>query len=148
MSRPVPVSPIPFLLLALAACGGGAPAARVTITAPADGDTVGPGVTVRLEATGWRVVPADGLETAGEGHHHLFLDVDPVAAGDTIGRAQGIVHLGSGASEHTFEGLAPGPHRVIAVAAFGSHRAMPGVARDTVTFTVRADSTGASPVTP
>lgn len=136
------------MLLALVACGGGGPAARVTIVAPADGDSVGTSVTVRLEATGWRVAPADGKETEGEGHHHLFLDVEPVAAGDTIGRTEGVVHLGSGVSEHTFEGLVPGPHRVIAVAAFGSHRAIPGVARDTVTFTVRGDSAGAAPVTP
>jgi hypothetical protein len=133
----------PLLLLvscALPACGPSrapaTPAEGVRIVQPANGATVTLPFTVRLEATGVRVVPADGLRTPGEGHHHLFIDTLPTPAESVIPRSDRIVHLGSGASEFTVETLAPGPHRIIAVMANGAHIPLAGTATDTVDIVV------------
>ena len=131
------------LLLLAASCGGdrapaptaGAP--RATITAPAPGDSTGAEVTIALGAAGVRIAPATGTREAGVGHHHLFLDLDPSPAGVAIPSEPGVVHLGKGDSVHTFAGLAPGPHRVIAVLAWGDHVPIDGAGRDTVEFVVR-----------
>jgi hypothetical protein len=131
------------LLLApivLAGCGPSrppaAPPAAVRIVEPAEGATVPLPFTIRLEATGVRVVPADGQRTPGQGHHHLFFDVAPPSGESVIPKTSEIVHLGSGATEFKVETLAPGPHRIIAVMADGAHIPLTGVASDTVDVTV------------
>jgi hypothetical protein len=131
------------LLLApivLAGCGPSrppaAPPAGVRIVEPAEGATVPLPFTIRLEATGVRVVPADGQRTPGQGHHHLFFDVAPTSGESVIPKTGEIVHLGSGATEFKVETLAPGPHRIIAVMADGAHIPLTGVASDTVDVTV------------
>lgn len=127
-------------------CGGGRPdareaappAARVVIAQPADGDTVGSDVHFVLQAEGVDVVAADGQHVAGQGHHHLFIDVDPPPPDSVIPAGMPeIVHIGTGASERTLTGLAPGPHRIIDVLAYGDHRRMAGVGTDTVRIVVR-----------
>jgi hypothetical protein len=124
----------------LAACGRSdgrsTPATGVRIVEPAEGATVSLPFTVRLEATGVRVVPADGLRTPGEGHHHLFFDVDPTPSESVIPKSDQIVHLGSGATEFKVETLVPGPHRIIAVMANGAHIPLTGAAADTVNVIV------------
>jgi hypothetical protein len=128
----------------VAGCGGSsadraaeAPVARVAIVAPAEGDSTGPSVVVRLTATGVRVVPATGLRVALEGHHHVFLDVDPVVPDSVIRTGPGIFHIGSGADSVRLDSLAPGPHRLIAQFAFGDHVPMVTVRADTIFFIVR-----------
>ena len=149
------------LLTATAACGDrGAPAAdsptvgaapadaprlarRVTILTPADGDTVGPEVRVTLGVTGLTIEPANNAHEDGKGHHHLLLDTTLVSLDAAIPptsaatAAKQFVHLGTGAGEHTFTGLAPGPHRIIAVVAYGDHVPMAGTMTDTVNVVVR-----------
>jgi Domain of unknown function (DUF4399) len=132
--------------LGLTACGGsqdsgeGMPEGRatVTITAPADGSTVtGPVVTVRLAASGVQIVPAGDM-TPGTGHHHLYLDKDVESMTAPVPSIPGsIVHLGTGASEFTFDAVSPGPHRIIAVVADGAHVPLQPFVVDTVHFTVR-----------
>lgn len=147
---------LPLLVLCslvAAACGGSpdsaddgmtreptveAPIGSVTITEPVDGaEVTGPNITVRLAASGMEIIPA-GEMIQGAGHHHLYLDADvterevPVP---TVPRS--IVHLGDGASEFTFQGVAPGQHRLIAVVADGVHVPLYPWVVDTVTFTVR-----------
>lgn len=130
--------PTPCLMLCgLAACVG-EPASRALMLQPADGDTLGPDVRVVLGAEGVEVVAADGQRVAGRGHHHLFIDTDPTPPGTVIpAGVPGIVHLGTGASEWTIAGLAPGEHRMIAVLAYGDHVPMEGVATDTVRVVVK-----------
>jgi hypothetical protein len=142
MIRDMPMS-LRFLLLApvvLAACGPSrapaTPSAGVRIVEPAEGATVTLPFTIRLEATGVRVVPADGQRTPGQGHHHLFFDVAPTPGESVIPKTNEIVHLGSGATEFKVESLAPGPHRIIAVMANGAHIPLTDVAPDTVNVTV------------
>jgi hypothetical protein len=114
------------------------PARRVVILTPAEGDTVGPEVHVTLGATGVTVEMADNSQEEGQGHHHLFLDTDVTAADAPIPPTTAqIIHLGTGAAEHHLAGLTPGPHRLIAVFAYGNHIPMAGTATDTVNFVVR-----------
>ncbi len=142
-------------LLLLAACGGdarhdagnaedaAAPApapaeamASVTILEPAEGSEVGSSVLVRLQAAGVTIVPAGDM-TPGTGHHHLYLDEDVAPAGAPVPTVPGhVVHLGTGVSEYTFEDVAPGAHRLIAVVADGAHVPLQPWVTDTVRFTV------------
>jgi hypothetical protein len=128
---------VPIVLLG---CGPSrtpaAPPAGVRIVEPAEGAAVTLPFTIRLEATGVLVVPADGQRTPGQGHHHLFFDVSPTPGESAIPKTNEIVHLGSGATEFVVESLAPGPHRIIAVMANGAHIPMAGVASDTVNVSV------------
>lgn len=136
------------ILVLSVACGGeraaeeepaaDSAAARVTIVRPADGDITGPNVWVQLEAHGVRIAPAQGLPIEGEGHHHLFVDKDVTPPGDSIPKnVDGIIHLGTGASEFELKELSSGRHRIIAVLAYGDHVPMPDVAQDTVVVFVR-----------
>lgn len=146
---------VPSLVLALSvlivACGGDAetsdavetPAEAVTlatvaIVEPAEGGVVeGSTVTVRLEASGVRIVQA-GDTTSGTGHHHLYLDEDLTPADQPVPTVPGrIVHMGDGSSAFVFEDVAPGEHRLIAVVADGVHIPLQPWVVDTVTFTVR-----------
>ena len=133
--------------LSLAACGGAEEGAEempaggtgtVTIVEPADGSTVtGPNVTVRLSTTGVPIVPAGDL-TPATGHHHLYLDADVESMTVPIPTVPGsIVHMGDASSEFTFENVAPGEHRLIAVVADGVHVPLDPPVMDTVTFTVQ-----------
>lgn len=149
-----PRSSLVAAALCLAACGADteteaeptpAPAAPVAetmatveITAPADGSTVdGPSVTVRLDASGVRIVQA-GDTTSGTGHHHLYLDDDLTPAGQPVPTVPGrIIHMGDGSAEYVFDDVAPGEHRLIAVVADGVHVPLQPWVVDTVTFTVR-----------
>ncbi len=142
----------PLILLVLcpflAACGdssddampeeGMVAAPSVTIAQPMSGSTVmGSSVTVQLTVMGVPIVPAGEL-TPLTGHHHLYLDADQTAAGAPVPTVPGsIVHMGDGSSEFTFEDVAPGEHRLIAVVADGVHIPLQPWVVDTVTFTVR-----------
>ena len=137
------------LALTLSACGDSPPAdtdatpesdapiGTVTITQPASGSEVmGSNVTVSLEVAGFPIVPAGDM-TSGTGHHHLYLDADLTGEGEPVPTVPGsIIHMGDGSSEYTFEGVAPGEHRLIAVVADGIHIPLQPWVVDTVTFTV------------
>src|SRR4029077_11156868 len=115
-----------------------APAVRVRIVEPNQGGTVtGPAVHVKLEAQGVEIAPA-AEHRAGTAHHHLYLDTDVTAADVGIPMGMpGIVHLGKGQTENTFEGVTAGPHRLIAVLAAPNHVPLKPLVVDTVRFTVK-----------
>lgn len=139
-------------IVALFACGGGedaaveaepevaaeppAPAATVRIVEPQEGATVGPNVTVVLETEGIEILPISP-PVPGTGHHHLYVDVDLTPLAEMIPQGNDmIIHKGDGTSEHTIEGLAPGPHRIIALVANPAHIPIDPPVADTVNFTV------------
>jgi hypothetical protein len=132
------------LLLALttAACGDAAPDSETPATSetpePTEGSVVEGGtVTVRLSVDGFPIVEAGDM-TSGTGHHHLYLDADLTAADEPVPTVAGsIVHMGDASSVYTFEGVAPGEHRLIAVVADGVHVPLLPWVVDTITFTVR-----------
>jgi len=144
-------------LMLVTACGGEAPKppaqpgtvaapgeamdaaqATVTILEPAEGAEVqGPSVLARMEASGVRIMPAGTLEP-GTGHHHLYLDTDLGEPGVTVPKVPGhVIHLGTGDSEFTFDDVAPGEHRLIAVLADGVHVPLTPWVVDTIAFVVR-----------
>ena len=111
----------------------------VSITSPTEGDTLsGSAVHVMLDATGIEIAPAADArpETA---HHHLYLDVDFPAVDATIPMGvAGVVHLGQAQKEYHWEGVTPGPHRIIAVLADPGHIPLRPFITDTVNFVVVA----------
>jgi hypothetical protein len=128
-----------LILAALAACSA-EPRASLRIAEPLDGAVIAAdSVRVVLEASNVEIAPADGLDTPGRAHHHVFLDADLSAPGQPIPAGQpGIFHRGTGVSEITLTGLTPGPHRLIAVLALGNHVPLDPWAVDTVSITVEA----------
>ena len=123
--------------LAPALAGQAKPGPRVKIVSPANGATVTGPVTIKLQATGVKIVPAT-VERPGTGHHHLFVDHDLTWITDTIpAGSPGIFHLGRGQTEFVLDSLKPGPHRVIAVVADWRHIPLNPLVADTVTFTVK-----------
>lgn len=120
----------------LAAGCGRTPA--VTITSPSEGETVTGPVRVTLAAQHVEIAPAADVRP-GTGHHHLFLDRDPTPAANPIPAGViDIIHLGRGQTEFTFDSLAPGPHRIVAVLADHGHVPLRRARADTVTFVVGA----------
>jgi len=122
---------------AAAAAPAAAGDAHVTIASPAEGDSVSLPFTVKLDATGVEVVPANGTVEAGKGHHHLIVDGD--FNGDTIPLAPApiVIHMGNGATEKVMDSLTKGPHRIIAVFANGMHVPITSVRADTLNVIVR-----------
>ena len=112
--------------------------ATVEILEPTEGASLeGTSVSVRLAVSGVRIVQA-GDTTTGTGHHHLYLDEDLTPADQPVPTVPGrIVHMGDGSAEFTFEDVAPGEHRIIAVVADGVHVPLQPWVVDTVTFTIR-----------
>jgi len=117
----------------------------VSITSPADGDTItGSDVHITLTATGIEIAPAADArpETA---HHHLYLDADFPALENPIPTGVGgVVHLGQGQEDYHWENVAPGSHRIIAVLADPGHIPLRPWVTDTVNIVVVAkpDSVG------
>lgn len=122
----------------LLAAAQGAP--RVSFTAPTEGSTVtGPRVEVKLRVDGLTLVDAGTAVKAGEGHAHLFIDRDPVAAGAAIPTDQSnIIHLGKAPYDTRTVDLTPGRHTLHAVLADSDHKALTPLASSRVSFTVSA----------
>jgi hypothetical protein len=153
MKRAIGTTTLAAAALAILACGGAdqgeenAPASailaapsgpRVDFNVPMDGDSLsGDSVVVQIGVEGVRLVPAAANRNEGEGHLHLFLDRDVTQGDIPIPVDPTIVHLGTGTDTHTFRGVAPGPHRIIAVFAYNDHTPMASVARDTINIIVR-----------
>ena len=137
-----------LLLAGLAACAGeraadADPSAGATmvptveILSPVEGDTVSLPFTVRLRADGLTIVAATGIRQEGEGHHHLVIGPEFPAADLPIPGGPGYIHMGSGVSEWSIDSLPPGPHRIIAVLAWGDHVPVTSAEADTVNIVVR-----------
>jgi hypothetical protein len=120
-----------------AAAPAAASEASVSITSPAEGDSVSLPFTVTLQATGVEVVPANGTNEPGKGHHHLIIDGD--FNGDTLPLAPApiVIHMGNGATERVMDSLTKGPHRIISIFADGMHVPIKSVRADTLNVIVR-----------
>lgn len=105
------------------------------ILQPTEGEALSGPVQVVLDAENVEIVPA-GEARPNSGHHHLFLNAEPVAEGEVIpADIGGVVHLGQAQTQHTFDDLAPGEYTLIAMIGDFAHRVMDQSA-DTVRFRV------------
>jgi uncharacterized protein (DUF736 family) len=137
------------LATVIAACGdddddgASAPAAAaVDIVSPADETTAkGNIVTLDLAASDIEIVKADGDTSGKSGHFHVFVDKEPVAAGETIPVAEGIVHSTDDPLKIT--GLTTGKHTITVVLGDGTHKRI-GTAQDSVAVTVDGPSLNAT----
>jgi hypothetical protein len=89
-------------------------------TAPTATAVSGNTATIALVASGIRIVAADGDTSGKTGHFHVFIDKDPVPAGETIPKGPGIVHTAENPIHLT--GLTDGDHKLVIVLGDGVHR--------------------------
>jgi hypothetical protein len=96
-----------------------APTLRLS-TAPTATAVSGNTATIALDASGIRIVAPDGDTSGKTGHFHVFIDKEPVAAGQTIPKGPGIVHTAENPIYLT--GLTDGDHKLAIVLGDGVHR--------------------------
>ncbi len=145
MLRSKAIAMAALALLALGPCGTKKTEAAkpgVRITKPADNTTVkGNTVSLDLAPVGVSIVKADGDTTGKSGHFHIFIDRDPVPAGQVIPKEPGIVH--SAADPTLLTGLSPGSHTISVVLGDGVHTRI-GNSVSTIKVTVEGPSVDAS----
>lgn len=108
-------------------------AASVVIGYPAAGDTVSSPVTLAVSASGIEIAKATDA-VSGAAHFHAFVDLDPVAEGETVPQdTPGIFHF---ATDTLDLDLAAGEHTVTVVLGDNTHVRLEYVPAATVTFTV------------
>ena len=91
----------------------------VEIISPAAGAQIGGNVVeLRASAKGIDISQSDGDVSGKTGHFHVFIDQDPVATGETISEAPGIVHFSDPSVK--IPGLGVGRHRLSLVLGDGS----------------------------
>jgi hypothetical protein len=120
-----------------------APNARVFFVAPADGATItGPlengaiGIKVQMGAENVAIKPAGAIE-AGSGHHHVLIDVEPMAAGTVVQKDDTHLHFGKGETEAMIR-VPAGTHKLTLQLADGIHRSYGEKLAQTITVTVNA----------
>jgi hypothetical protein len=113
--------------LVAGACGdktdtdaGPNPNAAVHLSGPAVGTTAdGNVVTLRVSATGVRIVKADGDTSGRSAHYHVFVDRTPVPPGAVIPKAVDVIHTATAPIMLT--GLTEGQHQIFVVLGDGAH---------------------------
>jgi hypothetical protein len=109
-------------------------ATGVQFLEPADGATVRSPVKVRMGVAGMEVRRA-GEMIDGTGHHHVLVDLDPIAAGQQIVKDETHIHFG-GAETEAEVTLAPGVHRLTLQFADANHMSYGPEWARTITVTV------------
>ena len=118
----------------VAACARPPVPPAATIVAPPDGGMGSGPLKLTLAATGVTIA-AVADQVAGGAHFHVFLDVDPSPDGAPIpAGVPGIVHLGGGQSEYSFDSLKAGNYRLIVMLGDNAHVPLPGQKTDTLFY--------------
>ncbi|MDQ4130580.1 MAG: DUF4399 domain-containing protein, partial [Actinomycetota bacterium] len=78
-------------------------------------------VPLRMTVNGVTLKKADGDSSGRSGHLHVFVDREPIAAGETVPVEEGIIHTAE--TSVRLPGLAPGEHVITVVLGDGTHRA-------------------------
>lgn len=107
-----------------AANAASASEARVFFNNVIDGASVASPLVVTMASENFTIVPA-GEAKAGEGHLHIMVDTDCVAAGAVIPKDDAHLHFGQGQLEAELT-LARGEHTLCLQAADGAHIALAG----------------------
>jgi len=122
--------------LMLSGCAGiGEPAQTLQILEPADGATVGTTFKVKFGVKGMKVEPA-GEVLANSGHHHLLINLDSMAAGESIPFTEKHMHFGKGQTEAEVK-LAPGTYKLTAQFANGAHQSYGKAMSHSIKVTVK-----------
>jgi Domain of unknown function (DUF4399) len=111
------------------------PAQSVRIVAPADGATVGTTFMVKFGAAGLKVEPAGDI-VANSGHHHLLVNLDSIAAGESIPFSEQHIHFGKAQTEAEVK-LAPGNYTLTAQFANGAHQSYGKALSHSIKVTVK-----------
>ena len=111
------------------------PAQSVSIVEPANGATVTSPFKLRFAVSGMAVAPAGDM-LANSGHHHLLIDVDPIAAGTPVPADDKHIHFGKGQTEVEVT-LPPGTYKLTAQFANGAHQSYGPAMSQTIKVTVR-----------
>lgn len=115
------------LAMTVAACAQNPGAgSTMSIVSPAAGAKVkGPKVTVMVDVTGFKLVPANQAPVAGEGHVHFFVDTpaSTVPVGKVVPLDQANVYVHAGKEPFTSRELelSPGRHTITVVMADAAH---------------------------
>jgi hypothetical protein len=136
------------LLTVTFAVAGETPApegAKVYFINVKDGDTVTSPVLIRFGLSGMGIAPS-GTEAPNTGHHHLFIDAEPLT-GDALNEAIPVdehhIHFGKGQTEASVT-LTPGKHTLQLVLGDWSHIAhKTPVMSDRITVTVEGGEASA-----
>ncbi len=124
------------LALGLVGCAtSSAPAQSVSILEPANNATVPTSFKVKFGVKGLQVAPA-GEIVANSGHHHLLINLDSIAPGESIPFSDKHLHFGQGQTEADVK-LAPGVYKLTAQFANGAHQSYGKVLSQTITITVK-----------
>ncbi len=111
------------------------PAQAARIVSPADGATVGTTFMVKFGIKGMKVEPAGDI-TANSGHHHLLINLDSIAAGESIPFTEKHMHFGKGQTEAEVK-LAPGNYTLTAQFANGAHQSYGKAMSHSIKVTVK-----------
>jgi hypothetical protein len=123
------------LLLASCATRNSTPAQSVYFIEPKDGATVTSPFKVAFGVTGMTVEPAGDIK-ANSGHHHLLINLPPIAAGQTIPVDGTHLHFGKGQTEAEIT-LPPGNYKLTMQFANGAHLSYGPTMAATISVTVR-----------
>ncbi len=92
---------------------------------------------VKMAVEGMTVKAAgDEPDSISSGHHHLFIDAEPIAAGQAVPNDRAHLHFGKGQTETEVK-LSPGPHTLTLQFADGSHRSYGPTMSQTIQIQVR-----------
>jgi hypothetical protein len=102
-------------------------------------------VTLPVTVEGIEIAPADGDTSGDTGHFHVFVDGEPVGAGETMPVERGVVH--SAENPIKVWGLQPGDHTFDVVVGNGAHERI-GDVEDSVSVKVEGPGVqGTAPAT-
>ena len=98
-------------------------------------------VSLPVDVSGIEIKAADGDDSGESGHFHVFIDKDPVDAGEVVAKEAGIVH--SAENPIKLYGLSVGEHELTVVVGDGIHKRI-GDVEDSVTVDVKGPSVDAT----
>lgn len=102
---------------------------------PANNATVGTTFTVRFGVKGMEVAPAGDI-LPNSGHHHLLVNLAPIASGESVPFSEKHLHFGKGQTDAEVK-LPPGVYQLTAQFANGAHQSYGAAMSQTITVTVK-----------
>jgi Domain of unknown function (DUF4399) len=113
----------------------GSPAQAMSILEPVNNATVGTTFKVRFGVKGMAVAPAGDI-VKDSGHNHLLINLDSIAAGESIPFTEKHMHFGKGQTEADIT-LTPGVYKLTAQFANGAHQSYGKAMAQSITVTVK-----------